>query len=157
MTVLEIMSWSFPGHERDEDGGGGGYKLLRSEYRRHQEHHPGTAEAWVRAIGRVLAYRQDPHWIPCRRTPEITVYDLMANGDIAEEDARLFGQVLARYARLLRLDRARVSAGWIQAARRPGESFTDLLCCLNIAPGDKEMAGMIWDELDRRGETEAFG
>lgn len=95
-NVLEIMSWSFPGHEKDEDGGGGGYKLLRSEYRADMRPPLESARAYVHAIWQVLA----GDFRGAKQT-HIAVHDLYLNGDVVEEDLRLFATVLSRYIRLL--------------------------------------------------------
>jgi hypothetical protein len=41
--------------------------------------------------------------------------------------------------------------------RTPSDSYTDMLAALGFTPGDEIMYGLIWAELERRGETEAFG
>jgi hypothetical protein len=43
------------------------------------------------------------------------------------------------------------------AIRTRNDSFTDLLCEVGVYSEDRDMADLIWGELDRRGETEAFG
>jgi hypothetical protein len=60
------------------------------------------------------------------------------------------------YAKFSFMRRAAQYADEMMKIRRPGDSFTDLLYEAGVTEEDRNMAGMIWDELERRGETEAF-
>jgi hypothetical protein len=99
MNVLEIMSqW-----EPEPGNIAGGYKLLRSEYRRdaRDPHDDSTPYQWLGAIERVLLYGTDPSWNPRVSdpwhwlTPQVAVYDMFMNGDIMTKE--LFAAVLRRY------------------------------------------------------------
>lgn len=82
----------------------GGYKLLRSEYREQatSDIKPGeAAEEWLHAIHMLLTY---PGWYPGDEpNPYIAVHDLYQNGDVLDEDMRLFAVVLRRHLNLVRL------------------------------------------------------
>jgi hypothetical protein len=53
-------------------------------------------------------------------------------------------------------ERASRYADQMMAIRTRNDSFTDLLCEVGVYSEDRDMADLIWEELERRGETEAW-
>jgi hypothetical protein len=91
MSALDIMKWRY----RDGSRELGGYRLLRSEFLDESDTfgRQETARLWLDDITMMLAFS-----VPCGCVTAI--HDLYENGDISEDDIRVFGEVLRRYVRL---------------------------------------------------------
>jgi hypothetical protein len=92
MSALDIMKWRY----RDGSRELGGYRLLRSEFLDESDTfgRQETARLWLDDITVMLTLGLFP------LDGNVVIHDLYENGDISEDDIRVFGEVLSRYVRL---------------------------------------------------------